>query len=51
MIIKLHTTVDYARHKEARIARALTLEDKIKGDRLVIVILFLLTIIGAIIFA
>lgn len=51
MIIKLHTAVDYARHKEARIAKTLTRKDKIKGDRLVMVFLFLLTIVGAVIFA
>lgn len=51
MIIKVHTPLTYARHKEAKTVKPLTVEDRIKGDRWVMVILFLSAIIAAIIFA
>lgn len=50
MIIKVHTPLTYARHKEVKIVKPLTLEDKIKGDRWVMIILFLAAIISAIIY-
>ncbi len=51
MIIKLPIPFIYAKHKEARIAKPLTHKDRVKSDRLVMAIIFLLTIIGSIIFA
>lgn len=51
MIIKVHTPLTYARQKEAKIVKPLTLEDRIKGDRWVMIVLFLSAIIAAIIFA
>lgn len=50
MIIKLPITFGYARHKEAKIVQPLTHKDRIKADRLVMVLLFLMTIAGTIIF-
>jgi hypothetical protein len=51
MIIKLSIPFLYARHKEARIPKPLTYKERIKADRLVMAILFLLTIVGTILFA
>ncbi len=51
MIIKLQDLISISKLREESIKRSLTLEDRIKGDRLVMTILFLLTIIGTIIFA
>lgn len=55
MVIKfISQSFAFARHKEIKkekIIRTLSTEDSIKGDRLVTIILFILTIIGAIIFA
>jgi hypothetical protein len=51
MIIKLPIPFLYARHKEARTVQQLTRRDRIKADRLVMVLLFVFVIIGAIIFA
>jgi hypothetical protein len=51
MIIKLPIPFIYARHKEARITKPLTHQERIKADRFVMAILFLLTIVGTIIFA
>lgn len=51
MIIKLDTSVPYARHKEASKARPLSRSERIKADRLVMAILFLLTIILSAVFA
>lgn len=49
MIIKLHSPITYARHKEARVAKPLTVKEKVKADRLLMIILLILTIIGAIV--
>ncbi|MDQ7948784.1 MAG: hypothetical protein REI78_11245 [Pedobacter sp.] len=49
MIIKLPIPFIYARHKEAKIARPLTYSDRLKTDRFVMVLLFILTVMGAII--
>lgn len=52
MIIKLQAaSTTYARHKEEKIVKPLTKADRVKGDRLVMLFLFLITIIGAVIFA
>ena len=51
MIIKLQDLISISRQREESIKRSLTSEDRIKGDRLVMTILFLLTVIGTIIFA
>ena len=47
MIIKLNSLISIARQREEVIKRTLTIEDRIKGDRLVVIILFSLTIIAA----
>lgn len=51
MIIKLNSLISILRQKEIRAQKTLTREDRIKGDRLVMAILFLLTIIVAAVFA
>jgi hypothetical protein len=51
MIIKLPIPFFYARHKETRINKPLTKQDRIKSDRLVMILLFVLVIVGAAIFA
>ncbi|WP_169306789.1 hypothetical protein [Pedobacter polaris] len=50
MIIKLHTPFTYARHKEEKITKPLTLQEKVKADRIFMAILLMLTIIGAVVF-
>ena len=50
MIIKLHTPfTTYARHRETKAVQPLTVQDKIKTDRFVMVMLLLMTIAGAIV--
>ena len=51
MIIKLNSTDSISRQREETINNTLTREDRINGDRLVMVILFLLTIVAATAFA
>lgn len=52
MIIKLPIpSFIYAKHKEARVARPLTKQDRIKADRFVMILLFTLAILGAALFA
>jgi hypothetical protein len=51
MIIKLPIPFTYARHKEARVTKPLTKQDRIKADRMVMILLFLFAIVGAVIFA
>ena len=50
MIIKLHTPFSFARQKETKVKRSTNRAERIKADRLVMVILLLMTIIGAAIF-
>jgi hypothetical protein len=51
MIIKLPIPFIYARHKEAKVAQPLTQVERIKADRLVMMMLFVIAIIGGILFA
>ncbi|WP_316769026.1 hypothetical protein [Pedobacter frigiditerrae] len=50
MIIKLPIHFSYARHKEARVHKPLTLKEKIKADRIVMTIMMLIMITLAIAF-
>ncbi len=45
MIIKLNSLISISRQREESIQKPLTIEDRIKGDRLVMAILFLITIV------
>lgn len=45
MIIKLNPLISISRQREESIQKSLTKEDRIKGDRLVMAILFLITIV------
>ena len=49
MIIKLPISFSYARHKEARVLKPLTQKQRIAADRLVMILLFLVTIIVAVV--
>ena len=51
MIFKLNSTDSISRQREETIHHTLTREDRINGDRLVMVILLLLTIVVATAFA
>lgn len=51
MIIKLDQTYSFARQKEEVATKPLNYSDRVKLDRLVILALFMLTIVGAIIFS
>lgn len=51
MIIKLNSLTSISRQREDSIPKTLTKADRIKGDRVVVVILFLLTTIIASILA
>lgn len=51
MIIKLQDLISISRQREETIKRSLTTADRIKGDRVVMVILFLITIVITSIFA
>ena len=51
MIIKLNSLISISRQTEESIQKPLTIQDRIKGDRLVMAILFSLVTIAAIIFA
>ncbi len=51
MIIKLQSPFSYARHKETRLIKPLTYKERIKADRIVLAIIFLMVIIGAAVFA
>lgn len=51
MIIKFNTLTSIIRKEEEIISKKLTKQDRIKGDRLVIVILFILTITLSVIFS
>ena len=50
MIIKLQSPFTYARHKEAKVVKPLTYKEKVNADRLFMMILLMLTIIGAVVF-
>lgn len=50
MIIKLPIHFTYARHKEEKIVKPLTLKEKIRADRIVLTILLLVMITLAIVF-
>lgn len=45
MIIKLNPLISISRQREESIQKSLTKEDRIKGDRIVMAILFLITIV------
>jgi len=51
MIIKLPIPFIYARHKEARVTKPLTRSERIKADRLAMLFLFVVAIVGAILFS
>lgn len=51
MIIKLNSLTSISRQREEIIPKTLTKADRIKGDRIVVVFLFLVTTIVASIFA
>ncbi len=51
MIIKLPISFSYARHKEEKISKPLTQKERVAADRLVMILLFLFTVIGAVIFS
>jgi hypothetical protein len=51
MIIKLNSLTSISRQREESIPKTLTKADRIKGDRIVVVFLFLVTTIVASIFA
>ncbi len=51
MIIKLHTPLTYARHKEVKAAKPASLKARVAADRWVMLILLLMAITSAIIFA
>lgn len=50
MIIKLPFHFTYARHKEEKVAKPLTLKEKIKADRIVMTILLVIMITLAVAF-
>lgn len=50
MIIKLNTPFYLARQKEEKVTKPLTVKDKVKADRLFMMILLILTIVGAVVF-
>jgi hypothetical protein len=51
MIIKLNSLTSISRQREESIPKTLTKADRIKGDRIVVAFLFLVTTIAASIFA
>ena len=51
MIIKLNSLTSISRQREESIPKTLTKADRIKGDRIVVVLLFLITTVLASIFA
>lgn len=51
MIIKLHNPFTYARHTVVKEIQPLTVKEKVKSDRIVLIILFALTVLGAILFS
>lgn len=50
MIIKLHSPFTYARHKEEKVVKPLTLKERVKADRIFMAIILVLTIIGSVVF-
>ena len=48
MIIKLPIPSIYLRQKEARATRTLTYQEKVKTDRFVMIVLFTMTVVGAV---
>jgi hypothetical protein len=50
MIIKLPIHFTYARHKEEKVVKPLTLKEKVKADRIVMTIMMLIMIALAIAF-
>lgn len=51
MIIKLHLPIIfYARHKVVKVVSPLTLKERVRTDRLVMVLLYVMVIIGAVLF-
>lgn len=51
MIFKLQTPYTYARHKEEKVVKPLTHKDRVNADRLVMLILLVIAITTAVIFA
>ncbi|WP_200911877.1 hypothetical protein [Pedobacter sp. Hv1] len=51
MIIKLHSPYTYARHKEGKVVSPVSHKDRVNADRIVMLILLLIAITTAIIFA
>lgn len=51
MIIKLDQTYSFARQKEEVATKPLNYSDRVKLDRFVILALFILSIIGAVVFS
>lgn len=51
MLIKINPVISISRQREVTTPKPLTKADRIKGDRLVMLILFLLTIAGVAVFA
>ena len=50
MIIKLPIPfIPYARHKEVKIVKPLTYKDRLVADRIAMVVLLVMTIVGAIV--
>lgn len=50
MIIKLNTPLYLASQKEEKVTKPLTVKEKVKADRLFMMILLILTIVGAVVF-
>ena len=51
MIIKLNSLTSISRQREESIPKTLTRADRIKGDRVVVMLLFIITTIVAAVFA
>lgn len=51
MLFKLPINFTYARHKTEKVAKPLSLKQKIKADRIVMLVLLLIAITAAVIFA
>ena len=51
MLFKLPISFTYARHKAEKVAKPLSLKKKIKADRIVMLVLLLIAITAAVIFA
>jgi hypothetical protein len=51
MIIKLPIPFIYVGHREAKKVKKLTYQEKVKTDRVVLIVLFTMTIVGAVLAA